>query len=101
LPFVAPLALLVALAAACRPAINKLAAAATLVALGLLALLQGWLSDGSTRWTNCRATATPTRAMLADSRLEVDRGAAGLDLRRSTLFRAKPDDAHGVEGARR
>jgi len=65
LPFVAPLALLVALAAACRPAINswlllrrwspRLARAA-----------QGWLGDGSTLGTNCRATATPRARMLAD-----------------------------------
>jgi hypothetical protein len=100
LPFVAPLALLVALAAAHRPAVNRLASTAVLIAIGVLALLQGWLSDGSARWNELQATSDASRELLA----EFDSVVTTAPLGSTHELIAFPSDAattrHGVEGSK-
>jgi hypothetical protein len=98
LPFVAPLALLVALAAAYGSAAGGVASRAILSAIGVLALLQGWASDGSPRWNELRASSDAARRMLADFDAIVTTAQPGS----THELVAFPSDAattrHGVEG---
>jgi hypothetical protein len=62
LPFVAPLALITATAAA---AARKAGTARTAVAIGVLALAQGWLTSNSARWSELELNSRAASEFLA------------------------------------
>jgi hypothetical protein len=94
-PFAAPVALLAASACASRFQVQRRRVLA-LAAIAVLALLQGWTSDGQQRWLEIRASSDAARALVTRFDALVATAAPGTVLE---LDAAPPPDGasrHGV-----
>ena len=74
------------------------AAVATLCAIGVLMLLQGWASDGSARWSELRASSDSARELLADFDAKLNVAEPGATFEIDASPGGAATTRHGVEG---